>query len=195
MKIDSKLNLVLPIEREDGTKVYVHSMPISMEVFETYHFVISKTFTKIYNSGMMLQGPRIAAMTLKEEAEKLGAWDSREGFVGVEKGLVAEISRLTNVVAMTSTGWGTIPLYEALQKGIFDEDELSEVKNAITFFTVAYRMHKKSERATILQSACRLWDAQILSSGLTEFVASLPTLTAAENTTAGPDAIQSSVPS
>ena len=43
MKIDRRLNLVQPIETGSGT-VYLHSVPLSREVWETYFLVLSKTY-------------------------------------------------------------------------------------------------------------------------------------------------------
>ena len=62
MHINRKLNLVIPIERADGSQIFTHSTPISAEVFDKYFLVIAKTFSAIYSEGLgPLGGPRVAA--------------------------------------------------------------------------------------------------------------------------------------
>lgn len=193
MKIDRKLNLVIPIDREDGSRIYVHSSPISMAVFESYYLVMAKTFSSIYNEGLgVTAGPRIAALVLKRVADNMGIW---EGETGVRNGLVNEMRRLTNVITPSDDGWQTIPFKEAIDRGLIDEDEVSEVENALTFFTVAYRLHRKVEREAILNGASRLWGGLIESLDSTEFMRSLPTSTPTAPTGANPTATPSSIPS
>ena len=75
MKIDKKLNLVIPIETDDGT-LYVHSMPIRREIFDTYFLVLSKTFAAIHGEGLgEIAGPRVAALILKKIAMDTGMWE------------------------------------------------------------------------------------------------------------------------
>ncbi|KWN80871.1 hypothetical protein WM24_23850 [Burkholderia ubonensis] len=175
MKLDRKLNLVLNIESG-----HVHHAPISKEVFERYFLPISKTFTRIYAEGLgSMAGPRVAAMMLKKVAQDDNIW---EGVDGVENGLMNEIRRLTNVVLPSEQGWSTLPYYEALRQDMLDEDEVSEVENALCFFTCAVSMHKKNERNVIVGAMTLFWGGQITSSGLMEFARSLPTSTADENT-------------
>ena len=51
MRLDKKLNLVIPIEDDERT-IYVHSMPISKQVFEANVFIISKTLSVLYEEGL-----------------------------------------------------------------------------------------------------------------------------------------------
>ncbi len=171
MKIDHQLNLVIPIEREDGAAIHVFSSPIPRAVFERYYMPIAQTFNAIYSGGLgIMSGPRVAAMVLKDVAMKLGVWD---GVEGVERGLVQEVRRLTNVLALGEHGWDTIPIHEAIAKGHLDEDDASEVENALVFFTVAYHMHKKTDRKGILDGAMKLWGGRLESLSFSEFRDSL----------------------
>jgi len=172
MKIDRKLNLVLPIEREDEV-LYVHAMPISQDVFETYFLPISKTFTAIYSEGLsVIAGPRVAALMLKQVSQAIGVWD---GPGGVQGGLMAEIRRLSNLVRPTDKGWETLPLYDAISREILSQDEISEVEGAVTFFSVVSAMHTRSDLKGILAGLERCWDASPTSSNATEFASSLKT--------------------
>ena len=192
MRIDRKLNFVIPVEDDEGKVfAYVHSTPIAREVFERHFMVLSKAFTAIYTQGLgTTSGPRIAALLVQQIATEMGEW---EGPNGVERSLFAEIDRLTNVAVTGPNGWQTIPLQEALAKNQFTEDDASEVKNAITFFTVASTIHRKQELRGILETVARLWNAQITSLNSTEFANSLKTLTQDEPT--GAKATPSSIPS
>lgn len=192
MKIDRKLNLVVPIEDDDG-RVYahVHSAPIGRETFERYFLVLSKAFTAIYTQGLgTTSGPRIAALLVKQIATEAGEW---EGANGVERGLFAEVDRLTNVATAGPNGWETMPWREAVARGLFSDDDISEVRNAITFFIVASAIHRKQELKDILDSVGRLWSAQTTFLNVTEYALSLKTSTPVEST--GAKAKASSIPS
>jgi hypothetical protein len=177
ISVDRKMNLVVPVENADGSKTYVHSMPIARETFERYHLAISKTFAAIYHENLgPTAGPRVAALMLRSIAEKMGAWEyGKDGTPGVEAGLMSEIRRLSNVIALTPSGWAPIPLQEALDKNLISEDDKSEVENAIVFFIVASAMHLKREIAAILNGVAEIWDAQITLLSVSEFARSLPT--------------------
>ena len=130
--IDRKLNLVIPVDNSDGSVTYVHSTPISREVFERYFKIIARTFAEIYSGGYTVySGPRVAALLLKSTAMDLGVWD---GPTGVERGLMDEIRRLTNVVLPAPQGgWVTMPFVEAIKAGQINEDDVAEVDNALAF--------------------------------------------------------------
>ena len=201
MKIDAKLNLVIPIygdpqimndpktgkEAEiDTIKAYVHATPISREVFEANFVVISKTFSAIYGEGLgAIAGPRVARMMLKKVAEDLGMWDEVQG------GLVAEMRRLANYIGPGQNGWETLPLEIAVQRQLIDGDDAAEVENAVAFFTVVSAMHRRNALRATLAGAASLWSAQITSLNCTDFAASLKTSTEAVNSSESP---ASSVP-
>ena len=190
MRLNERLNLVLQVER-DGTTVYVHSTPISREVFERFYLPIAKTLAKVGTNDLgMVSGPRVAALILKDAAKECGMW---EGEQGVERGLLPEIRRLTNVVLFGPDGWRPFPFDKAISEKFFDEDDQAEVESAIVFFTVASLMGKKKEKPILLAGFASLWGAETTSLNCTEYGASLPTLTATENT--GVKATQSVIPS
>lgn len=170
MRINKKLNLVIPVDTEDGT-VYVHSTPISREIFEQYFLPISRTFAEIYRQRLdIVAGPRIAMMMLRKAATDLGVL---EGPDGVENGLIAEIRRLTNVAIPSDKGWETYPLQDVISRSLLSEDDISEIEGAVTFFICASAMHRKSELPIILNGMTSLWDAQTTLLGFSEFVTSL----------------------
>lgn len=172
MKIDKRLNIVVPVEIADGSTVYVHAMPLAREVWERYYRVISRTFAEIYKEGLsFVAGPKVAGLMLKEVAETMGVWQD------VQVGLIPEIRRLSNVLIQTPTGWQTIPLEEAAGKKIFDADDAADVDGVLTFFIVNSAVHRREALEVILDGASKLWNARITSSNCTEYAASLPTST------------------
>jgi len=192
LKIDRRLNMVLQVERGDGSIIHVHAMPVSRQVYETYFTVMAKTLSTMYADFGSRIGTcaRVAALSLKKVATEDGQWDGPSG-VGI--GLMGEIRRLTNVVAPTPQGWTTLPFHDAVQQKLLDDEDVSEVENAICFFTLASWVHKRQELGSMIYPLVNQWGAQTTSSSVTEFAASLPTSTAAENS--GATAITSSVPS
>ena len=193
MKIDRRLNLVQPIETDTGM-IYLHSTPLSREVWENYFLVLSKTYAAILSEGLtVIGGPPVARMLLKRIAQNSGIW---EGEAGVERGLLAEIRRLTNVVMPTASGWQTVPYEQVLGQGSIDEDDLAVAEGAIVFFicvSAVQRGRQNREKLMILLNGVRAaWGAQNTSLDATGFAASLPTSTPDENSGAKKPA--SSVP-
>jgi hypothetical protein len=186
MKIDKALNLVIPLESG-----WVHATPISYAIFEKYFLPISKAFARVYAEGLgSLAGPRVAYMILKQVSIEDGLWGGPEG---VEKGLMNEIYRLTNVMLPSDNGWNTLPMYEATRQNLLNDSEVSEVTNALVFFTLASVMHRTPEKVKALAGMTKFWDGQTTSLDCTAYKASLPTLTPVDSTGVTP--IVSSVPS
>lgn len=188
MKIDKKLNLVIPLPRDetDGPAPQVYSMPVGRGVFETYFLVMSKAFARIYKEGLdFVAGPRVASMMIRQMAQETarvipdrpGLTNWWEGPDGVEMGLMGELRRLTSVFSPTTDGWQGFPFEDALKKGIISEEEGQEIEGAISFFTLILHMHTRAKAMIFLSPAASLWGWQIVSSTIMEFRSSLPTLT------------------
>jgi hypothetical protein len=172
--LNRKLNLVLSVETEKGP-VHVHSSPIGREIFEDNFLVISRAFTAVYTNGLgPVTGPRVAALLLKEEAKKLGIWER------TQQSLMAEIYRLTNVMAIGENGWESFPFIVAKQRGILDPDEAAEVENCIVYFICASSIHLRAEMAVAMEGLSTLWSAETTSSNVTEYMRSLPISTPEE---------------
>lgn len=175
-KLNRRLHLVIPIEQE-GRTVYAHSAPITAEQFAGSYLLMAKAFARIYKEDLgVLAGPRVAAMLLREVAVSLGRDDEGER-------LLQDVRRLTNVIGPTDQGWVPLPLDDALKSGAIDKEDAGEVENAAAFFTLAWHMHKRSEREEVLASAAEIWSAQLTSSDCTAYLASLPTSTTGDAST------------
>lgn len=174
MKINKKLNLVIPFE--GGV---IHAMPISRMVFEKYYRVIAQTFAEMYSPGAAaLSGPKIAALLLKDVAVKFDAW---EGDEGVERGLMNEIRRLSNVAIVGNEGWQTFTYYDACKQSLLDEDQVAEIESLLVFFMCVSSMQKQRETEVILGMVNALWGSQTTLLAFTEYINSLRTSTGEGN--------------
>jgi hypothetical protein len=192
MRLNERLNFVLPIyDADDKISAYVHSTPLSREAFEESFVLISKTFSAIHGEGLgSIAGPRVASLILWEVAKRN---DDKAGtLTAAALTLMNEIRRLTNVVVSGPRGWTTVPFQDAVDAKTIDPDDLSEVENAIVFFTVYSAMHRRQTLKDLLTGAARMWGAQVSSLTPTAFAASLPTST--ETVNIGEIAHRSSLP-
>lgn len=220
MKIDKRLNLVVPIYGEDrpvldkdnkpivtdGKPVtfmpvvaYVHSVPLSEEVVDRYFMVIAQTYSAIFTRGLgVAGGPAVAMRLLRQVAKEQGVWadNPAQGVVGVENGLIGEIHRLTNVLVPGGPGggWQAVPLGVAVDRNFIAAEDRTEVENAIAFFIVASAVLNRSMRRPMLEAASELWGAQITSSTSTELAISLGTSIVTDSSGAKPAAPVSGTP-
>ena len=168
MKIDRKLNIVIPVETESKGLIYVHSTPISRDVFEQFYLELGKVFSQCFDSinqaHLALTAPQLAYPALKTMTIKAGNWEE------VKKGLINEIVRLTNVLVIGEKGWESIPLDLAIKREILDEDEESEVLSALTFFTAICRVAPKDLRMSFLEMAGSLRSWELTSLDSTEYL-------------------------
>jgi hypothetical protein len=201
MRIDRKLNFVIPIygdekiktdaegqpiKGDDGKPVmfqpviaYVHSTPLAAETVDKHFLILGQTFSSIFNNGLgTAAGPGMAMRLLKSLAIRTRQWeDSPDGEQGVRTGLVEEIRRLTMVIVPGASGWQPIPLQVAVDRKILIEEDRSEVENAIVFFIAVSATLNRAERKPMLETACGLWSALLSQSNPTDFAASLTTST------------------
>ncbi len=181
MKIDKKLNLVIPIQTEAG-ELWLHSTPIALETFKLYYRTISKAYSEIFSEGVKYaatSGPRVAAMEIERVSRETNTWD---GPAGVEQGLINEIIRLTNVFMPTDKGWSMVPLDDAIRNGMLSESDREEVVNAIAFFTLFCSMENKSSVETFMGWISQRWGGRLDALSCTEFQSSLPIPKGAGNT-------------
>ena len=178
MKINRQLNLVVPVYADDGEteRAYVHSVPISSEVYTAHWRVLSRTFSDIITGGLMPVGARVAAKMLEDVARELGSWD---GASGARATLLPEIHRLTNVLVPGEKGWSTLPFEDAVKTGALDKSDADEIEGTLVFFTAGSHLFMRANRAEMLTGAVASWGGRIVSYDCTAFLASLPTSTSA----------------
>lgn len=191
MRVNRALNLVVPVQRDDVT-IYFHSTPISRAVYEGNFRLIAAAHAEIFGSGgaYAMNGARIAALTLKDVGAARATESGREGDGGAAA-LLGEIRRLTVAIAPNGVAWDTIPVDAAIAKGLIDQDEWSEVENAIVFFTLIWWMTPVMNREATCQRIIGMLGLSITPLSPTEQIDSLRTSIIAENTVKA----ESSVPS
>lgn len=189
MKIDDKLNLVLPLrENDDGVESYVYHTPISKEVFERNYKALAAVKAELAGKNIQYQmatGPQIAALTLRDEYRANAIAQGRVDDEGNPdeselKAFFAELARLTMVLVPTPSGWEKMPVDAAIRAGHVDEDEWSEVESAIVFFTSHYWLTKKVNRRKMADASASLLSGFVTSLPVSECHDFLPKLTNTE---------------
>jgi hypothetical protein len=175
IKINRKLNVVLPAFMTDKGLVHVYSSPISLPAFREHYRMLGRTFTEVQRLGYgPITGPSLAGYVFRDEAKSFDDEAHSEM-------LLNEIKRLSFVVYPNETGWANMPFVEAVKRNILSEDQGDEAENFLVYFTCASWIKLPSE-AIAMDSLRTLWKAQITSSTVMEFMNSLPTSTPEGNT-------------
>jgi hypothetical protein len=195
LRIEKALNLTQEFETDKGT-VYLHSMPISKEMWRRYFLILSKTYSQLFAPDLLNAyslGPPPARLMLQHVATLNRVW---EGEDGVEQVLLAEIRRLSNVVMQSEGRWQTVPYDQVLRQKLIDEDDLEDMENCLIFFICvsAYLRGRRNKEKldSVLTMMKSQWNAPTTSLACMEFAASLPTSTPTVNI--GAMAVASSVP-
>jgi hypothetical protein len=168
--INKKLNLVIPIENSNGVKVWIHSTPLSRDVFELNWLLLTRTLSNLYGNGIgPALAPRTALLAFKDTMKELD--DTNNSGLN----LLNEIYRLTNVLMPSSNGggWQMMPYAVVKSQKQIDEDTLAEVENAIVYFIVASAVHLRSELPSALQGLKSMWKAETTLLNVTEYGNSL----------------------
>lgn len=148
MRIDEKLNLVVPVRGDDEEpRCFAFHVPISREVFETHFRALSLMHAEIVgrDSSYMGAGIRCASLIFRDISASEAA---KRGPQGADRSaaLLGEIKRLTTILAPQDRHWETMPVDVAISAGQLSADEWSEVESALVFFTGAYWMASASKR-------------------------------------------------
>ena len=94
-------------------------------------------------------------------------------------------------------------LDEAVRRDLMDDTDVAEVDGILLFFSAAWRFHGKADRRGVVAISASMWGGFVTPSNSTEYVASLPTSTAAASSgataqpqpPAGPQAVETVLPS
>lgn len=176
MRINKKLNLVIPVEDESGSTFYVHAKPFSREAFEANYMLFSQAFASMIENGIQVTaGPRVAALVLHDIAVKMGKESDYTA-------IIAEIKRTSTVVKSTSSGFEPKMLSSAIAHGDIDEDDASYIEGVICFFTLASAMWRGDRLSATLAFMNGLWGTLTESLDCTGFIASLKTQTTEDDT-------------
>lgn len=189
MNLDKGLNLVLTVPCVDGTSAYVHSEPVSLEVYEANYRLISRASVAMYSDGLGAGAcARVAMLALRDTAKDMDAERGGNTFTRSAEALLQEIWRLSNVAMPTDQGWQNTPLHTVIGQKLLDPKAIREAQNCICFFTLASWFHQAMELENIYK-LLTAYGAQTVSSNCTEFAASLQTSTQTESTGAMAQAV------
>lgn len=201
MQINAALNLVFPvrsqgIEKPDQSRpgksilkreplIWAYHTPISTEIFTANYRIIAATKAAIYSKGTGYAadvGPRIAGLLLRD----FGQADAAEWNVPDHApALLADLKRLTYVLAPGKDGFEQLPVDVALARGVIDAEEWSEAESSLVFFTCSYSMAPRSQRQVYGDAVASVLQGLITSSLLLEWAKSLAVSTQ-EETSANP---------
>ncbi|HGJ5860622.1 MAG TPA: hypothetical protein ACHBX6_13225 [Arsenophonus nasoniae] len=178
MKINRKLNLVVPVDLNDETSGFIHSTSISKEIFQKHVLILAKTYSFIFSENLnAISGPRVAYFLLKQIAESQGEWEGKDG---VENTLINEIIRLSNLVyPKEKKGYDTMPLEVAIEKELIDIDEAI---NELVFFTCFSVINKPAQLAIWMERLNLLWNCASTPLNVMEWITSIKTSNVTANT-------------
>jgi hypothetical protein len=175
--IDKRLNIVLDLFRSDGTRIYIHSTPVSRLVYEANYTIFAKTISSMYADNW---SPVVCSRNAWLRMREIAAADTQR--FGDPDALCQEIWRLTTVLQPSKGGWEQYPFVDFINgEGALNEDDVAEVKNYLCFFTAASWFHSQRERGDLYETLTNM-GAQIVSSPPMAFAASLQTSKPVENT-------------
>ncbi|MHB8406243.1 MAG: hypothetical protein ACYDCJ_12550 [Gammaproteobacteria bacterium] len=199
MQLDSDLNLVFPITWNDaGPAVWAYHIPIDRKVFEASYRLLAATKDVLCPKGdWSTSSPMIAALTLRDAGRSDAAqFGLPEGLTledgGTAAPLLAELKRLTSIMAPTASGYESLPVGVAISRKLLSEDDWMDAESALVFFTCAFSLIQRGLRVTLGPAFAAALRGSITSSSPTDFAKSLKTSTPAEASEA---AEPSSVPS
>ncbi len=179
MHIDKRMNIVIAHTRADKSQLFVHSTPISTEIFDKYWEPISEAVSAIFKGEQgIVTGPRIAHKMLRKMAQKLGMWDTPDG---VERGLLPEIRRLTHLLVPGKSGWEMTAFESARTSGMLSAREADQIEGRVCFFICCWEILLDEDQPELLDRAAQLWRVQLVSSNCSEYLSSLQTSSAAES--------------
>jgi len=174
-KINKQLNLVATMRRDDGSIMHVHSQPISSDLFDAHMDVLEDTYAHYMspqNRDRMGLGARRAHKRLLAIANNLGKSDE------VERGLMPEIRRLTNIALFSGNKWEETGYQDLLDRNVLDQQEIDEINGRLVFFMAASHLFPRDRLEPLMNGAMAMWGAQTTSLPFMEYLNSLQTSTA-----------------
>ena len=135
MEIDGDLNVIIPID--DPVRAF--SSPLPESVFRANYRVLARANEEIFGRGMkaaLLTGPRTAALAIADAGKRIAEEDGKEGDSGASA-FLAELKRLTMILAPMDAGFDMLPVEQAIQSGKISADDWTDVESAICFFRSA----------------------------------------------------------
>ena len=178
-KIGRDLKLVVPLELDDGTPGFVHSVSISLEAFGVNFRILGRAWSMMMRDEVTPDaGGRFAFAYLLDAAQNL--YGEEDG-TRRANAILTEIMRGSTFISQGKDGIQSGPYYNAKQNGAISAEDARQVESILVFFILVL-LSQEPKRAAIYLRGLRFFvDAQIISSTSTEFVNSLRTLKTPES--------------
>lgn len=172
MEITRTLNVVFRVDGEKGP-VEVHAAPLSETAFRHHFMLVAKVYSALTQNNMVLAGPRVAALLMRQVAEESGKPEAAEAFF-------AELRRSAHVFVEQGGRWVPYPLQLALdpERGVLTATDQGEVESMLTFFTCFSAILPRRSQPGFAEGLTSASGGRTTSLNATEFAASLPTSTA-----------------
>ena len=145
--ISNELNLVLPIRYDDKGEpiIYAYHSPISTEVFTANYRILVAANAAIWQRGSNYAAA--CASTANLALLDAATADAQErGIESQGPAFLAEIRRLTSVLAPAANGYEQLPVDIAITRNIIDAADYNEVEAQICFFSVGYLLMPRAAR-------------------------------------------------
>ena len=151
MTITSDLKLTFPIKWNDAGEplIYAYHIPISRAVFEANYRLIGGTLAMLQSKSVGLNVVDVATLAMKDVGRRdAREWGLPEG-LSIEDGgmavpLLAELKRLTSIIAPTPEGYRSVPVDVAIGTKVIDPEDWEEAQSALVFFTVGYTTKRRN---------------------------------------------------
>lgn len=173
MEINGDLNIVIPID--DPLRAF--SAPLPEAVFKANYRVLARASEEIFGRGMkaaLLTGSRTAALAIADAGKKVAEEDGKEGDSGAAS-FLAEIRRITTILAPTDSGFDMLPVDQAIQAGKITAEDWDDVLGELCFFMLGSQFETRRMRAGLLQFLTGALNCSLTSLNCEDFAASLTT--------------------
>jgi hypothetical protein len=183
LQINNALNLVLPIRYDDKGEpnIYAYHSPISTEVFTANYRILVAANAAIWQRGSNYAAA--CASTANLALLDAATADAQErGIDSQGPAFLAQIKRLTYVLAPGANGYEQLPVDIAITRDIIDAADWNEAESSIVFFFLGYALLPRAARkvrCTLIASALNGSTASALP---LEWIQSLPAAIPASDT-------------
>lgn len=187
--ITNDLRVKLPISE---TVTAYHS-PISREIYEANFKLLGETKIALIGDNIrhayMASGDSV--LYLRQCGQEMAAKAGGSGDFGAAA-LLADIKRLTLIIAPGPQGWGVVPVDVALSSSIITDDEWADAEAALVFFTAWMAGVSRRERLKQINLSAQLIGGSTTSSSPAELISTLQQSNQTDNSAQN---VVSSVPS
>ncbi len=180
--INGDLKLVLPIrvDEKGDAALYAYHTPISREVYDSNFRLLGETKTAIMGDSARhaFMAKADAVLYLRDAGTALALARGVDGDGGATA-LLADLRRLTMILAPGAQGWDMLPVDMAIQRGVIDADDWADAEAEVVFFTAWAAGNGRKDRPAQMVFAAQLIGGQTTSLPPMEWAASLQTSTPA----------------